>query len=350
MKQLESDANGRLFSLREVAGWVGGKVQGDAERRISGAAPFENATADDITLAASPKYLKQLANSRAGALVVPQDFACDGPALVQAANPQAAFARILQRFYPQSRPAAAIHPTAVIGPDFACGEDVCIGPHVTIGSGVRLGSRVVLEAQVVLGDGVILGDDVWLAPRVTVLARCCIGSRVTIQSGSVIGSDGYGYAAEGAIYLKIPHRGIVQIDDDVEIGANNTIDRATFGKTWIQQGVKTDNLVHVAHNVVVGENTLLIAQAGISGSVVIGRHAIIGGQAGIVDHQEIGDNAIVGPQTGVGRKVDPGEVVFGSPHMPHRLFLKVSQLLTKLPEMHKRLLRLEKQTRTREAE
>lgn len=331
----------QALTLQELAEMVGGRFVGDGTRVVVGAAPFENALPEEISLAGTPRFLKQIENCRAGILIVPETFICDSHALLQAANPQAAFTRILQKFYPPDGPPPGIHATAVIGRQFTCGQKVHIGPQVSIGNRVSLGDRVVLEAGVVLGDGVTLGDDVRLAPRVVVLANCRIGNRVSIQGGTVIGGDGFGYAPEAENWLKTPHRGIVQIDDDVEIGACNTIDRATFGRTWIQQGVKTDNLVHVAHNVVVGENSLLIAQAGISGSVTIGRHAIIGGQAGIVDHQVIGDHAIVGPQTGVGQEVAAKEVVFGSPQMPHRLFLKVSRLLTRLPELFQRVKRLE---------
>jgi UDP-3-O-[3-hydroxymyristoyl] glucosamine N-acyltransferase len=184
---------------------------------------------------------------------------------------------------------------------------------------------------------------------VTILERCVIGDRVVIHSGSVIGSDGFGYAPDGKSHHKIPHTGIVQIDNDVEIGANNTIDRATFGKTIIGRGVKTDNLVHVAHNVSVGENTILVAQVGISGSVTIGKNAILAGQAGIAGHLTIGDGAIVGPQTGVGKSVPDGQIVSsGIPEMPHRLWLRVQRFIPKLPEFSKKLRGLEKRLKSLE--
>ena len=165
---------------------------------------------------------------------------------------------------------------------------------------------------------------------------------MTIHAGSVIGSDGFGFAPEGQTYIKIPHAGIVQIDDDVEIGANNTIDRATFGKTWIQSGVKTDNLVHIAHNVTVGENSLLVGQVGISGSVNIGKNAILAGQAGIAGHLSVGNGAIVGPQAGVAKSVPDGETVSGSSAMPHRLWLRMQRILPKLPELAKKLSEVER--------
>lgn len=187
-----------------------------------------------------------------------------------------------------------------------------------------------------------IGDDTIIYPNVTILDGTIIGKNVVIHPGSVIGSDGFGFERDGSKYIKLPQRGIVQIDDDVEIGANNCIDRATFGKTWIKRGVKTDNLVHIAHNVIVGEDSIIIAQAGISGSVTIGNRVIIAGQVGIVDHVEIGDDAIIGPQSGVAKSIPPSNIFSGTPAMPHKLFLKSSILIPKLPQMNKTIMELEK--------
>jgi UDP-3-O-[3-hydroxymyristoyl] glucosamine N-acyltransferase len=206
-----------------------------------------------------------------------------------------------------------------------------------------VGERVWLHAGVVIGDKVTIGNDVVIYANVTIQEGVIIGDRVIIHSGTVIGSDGFGFAPDGNSYHKLPHTGIVHIDDDVEIGANNAIDRGTFGKTHIGQGVKTDNLVHVAHNVTVGKNTILVAQVGISGSVTIGKNAILAGQAGVAGHLTIGDNATVGPQTGVGKPVPDGQIVSaGIPEMPHRLWLRVVRTIPKLPDISKRLLGLEK--------
>ena len=195
-----------------------------------------------------------------------------------------------------------------------------------------------------IGDGVSIGDEVVIHPNVTILNGCRIGNRVTIHPGTVVGSDGYGFVPDSGRYHKIPQLGIVQIDDDVEIGACNTIDRATFGRTWIQRGVKTDNLVHIAHNVIVGEDSLIVAQVGIAGSTKIGHHAIIAGQAGISGHLTIGSHVTVGPMTGVGKSVSDGEVVSsGSPSMPHKTWLRVQRIIPALPEMKKKIAALEKQ-------
>jgi UDP-3-O-[3-hydroxymyristoyl] glucosamine N-acyltransferase len=191
---------------------------------------------------------------------------------------------------------------------------------------------------------VVVGNETIIHPNVAVLEGCRIGNRVIIQAGTVIGSDGYGFAPDGETHVKIPHLGIVQIDDDVEIGALNTVDRATFGKTWIQRGVKTDNLVHIAHNVTVGENSLIVAQVGIAGSTTIGRHVILAAKAGIAGHLSIGDNSIIGPMTGIGQSVDPGQILSGGfSGIPHRQWLRMQRVVPQLPELKKRIAALEKE-------
>ena len=331
------------ISLSKIAALVQGNVIGDADKMISGAAPFELAGEDEITVAGQAKFLKKIGDCLAAAIIVARDTKIDAHNLVQVDNPMVAFAKILQYFHPPIQPPAGIHPSAVVGPDFKCGQNVTVGPQAVIGRQVKVGDRVWLHPGVVLGDEVIIGDDVVINPNVTIQARCIIGNRVIIHAGTVIGSDGFGFAPDGKCYHKIPHTGIVQIDDDVEIGANNAIDRGTFGKTHIGRGVKTDNLVQIAHNVRVGENTIIVAQVGISGSVTIGKNAVLAGQAGVAGHLTIGDGAIVGPQTGVGKPVPDGQIVSsGIPEMPHRLWLRVQRLIPKLPEFSKRLRGLEK--------
>jgi len=330
-------------SLAKIAEMVHGSVSGDSDLMVGGVAPFESAGNREITVAGNAKFLKKMDDCQAGAIIVPRDYENPGRNLVRTDNPMVAFAKVLQHFYPPVQPPPGVHPRACVGQKFNCGGDVSIGPLVAIGDHVTLGERVWLHPGVVIGDCVTLGDDVIIYPNVTILERCVIGSRVIIHSGTVIGSDGFGFAPDGIAYHKLPHTGIVQIDDDVEIGANNAIDRGTFGKTHIGRGVKTDNLVHVAHNVTVGENTVLVAQVGISGSVTIGKNAILAGQAGIAGHLTIGDHATVGPQTGVGKSVPAGQIVSaGIPEMPHRLWLRVVRSIPKLPDIYKKLLGLEK--------
>ncbi len=329
------------ITLARIAEVVEGDIKGDFNKNIRGAAPFDDATPDDITFAVNPKFLGKINETGAGAVIVPRDFQGSSKNIVRVENPQVAFAKILNLFHPPLKPEIGINSTAHIGKDFVCGKDVSIAPFVVIGNNVSLGDRVILHPGVVIGDSVVIGNDVRIYPNTTVLERCRIGSKVTIHAGTVIGSDGFGFAPDGEKYYKIPHTGIVQIDDDVEIGAGNTIDRATFGKTWIKSGVKTDNLVHIAHNVTVGENTVLVAQVGISGSVTIGKHVILAGQAGVSGHLAIGDDVTIGPQAGISKSVQSGAVVSGTPEMPHRLWLRVQRIIPRLPELKKKLSEIE---------
>ena len=330
------------FSVREIAKLVGGDVVGDPDCVISGVAAFDQAGPDDITFTASAVYKKRIDETKAAAVIVPLDVGESKKTLVRVENPSLALARVSSLFHPIRRPEIGISEEAHLGKHVKRGTDLCVFPGAFIGDGVTLGDRVTLHSGVVIGDDVRLGDDVTLHPNVCILERCQLGNRVIIHAGSVIGSDGFGFAFDGNQYHKIPQTGIVRIDDDVEIGACNTIDRATFGMTWIQRGVKTDNLVHVAHNVVIGEDSVLVAQVGIAGSAVIGDHAILAGQAGISGHVKIGRGATVGPQAGVGKSVADGEVVSGSPEMPHRVWLRVCGILPRLPEMKKKIRELEK--------
>ncbi len=334
------------ISIAKIADWVQGRIIGEPDLMISGVAPFELAGEHDITVAGNAKFLKKIDTCKAAALIVPKKANLSERSLVQVDNPMVAFAKVMQRFYPPVRPPDGIHPHAVIGREFKHGQNLTIGPQVVVGNQVTVGSRVWLHPGVVIGDQVAIGNDVVIHSNATIQERTSIGSRVVIHSGTVIGSDGFGFAPDGSGYHKIPHTGIVQIDDDVEIGANNTIDRGTFGKTHIGRGVKTDNLVHIAHNVAVGENTVLVAQVGISGSVKIGKNAVLAGQAGVAGHLTIGDHATVGPQTGVGKPVPEGQIVSaGIPEMPHRVWLRVVRTIPKLPDISKRLLGLEKKVK-----
>ncbi len=329
-------------TLADLASIVEGRFTGLGQYRIKCVAPFEEAGPEAITLARSRKYQQRIDQTRAGAVIVPAEFDRAGLNLLKADNPYAAFARILALFCPPERPAAGVHPTVVHGDGFRYGPDAAVGPHVVIGRSVRIGARAAIHPGAVVGDNVTLGDDVCIHPNVHLAAGCRIGSRVTIQAGSVIGSDGFGYAPDGDRYLKIPHTGYVQIDDDVEIGANNTIDRGTFGCTHIQHGVKTDNLVHIAHNVVVGPHSVLVAQVGISGSATLGRHVVLAGQVGVTGHLHIGDYVVAGGKTGISKSVPDREVISGAPEMPHKLWLRVQRIIPRLPELRHRIKMLEK--------
>jgi UDP-3-O-[3-hydroxymyristoyl] glucosamine N-acyltransferase len=331
------------FTLQAIAEQIDGQVAGDQGKIIQGVAPFETADAAKITFAGGKKYLKHMDDCRAGAIIVPLDFEAPGKNLIGVKNPQLAFTRVVNLFHPAILPPAGIDAAASLGKDAQIGDDTRIGAFVTIGDRASIGSGTVIQNGAYIGPDVIIGDQVLIHPNVTILDRCHLGSRVIVHSGTVIGSDGYGFVPDGGKYHKIPQLGIVQIDDDVEIGAGNTIDRATFGRTWIQRGVKTDNLVHIAHNVVIGEDSVIVAQVGIAGSTRIGHHAILAGQAGISGHLKIGNRVTVGPMTGVGKDVSDGEVVSsGLPSMPHRTWLRVQRQIPSLPDMRRKIAELEK--------
>lgn len=331
------------MTIDQIAFRVQGQIQGNGQKCITGVAPFETAQDSDITYAGGPKFLKRLHDTQAGAILVPSGFTGDDARVIRVKNPQTAFSRVVRIFYPPSPAWSGVSPIAHVGQNVQMGTDIAIGPFVVVQNHVTLGNRVTLHPHVVLGEHVVIGSDVEIFPNVTILNGARIGSRVTIHAGTVIGGDGFGYAPDDGAYHKIPHLGIVQIDDDVEIGAANTIDRATYGKTWIQKGVKTDNLVHIAHNVTVGENTLLVAQVGISGSTTIGRQSILAGQVGVSGHITIGDRVTIGPQSGIAGSVPDGVTVTGSPEMPHKLWLRVQRTIPQLPEIKKKLDAMEKQ-------
>jgi UDP-3-O-[3-hydroxymyristoyl] glucosamine N-acyltransferase len=331
------------ISLAELIEEIGGEIHGDSHKIIRGIAPFDAAGIDDITFADSPKILKRVCETGAGAVIVPNTFQQEvSTSLIKSDNPRMAFAKIMHLCFPAYRPSESISQKASVGQNVSFGKEVCVGPLAVIQDNVTIGSRVVIHPHVVVGNGVAIGDDVIIYPNVSILDRCIIGNRVIIHAGTVIGSDGFGFVPDGEKHYKIPQLGIVQIDDDVEIGACNTIDRATFGKTWIKSGVKSDNHVHIAHNVVIGENTLIVAQVGIAGSATIGKSVILAGQSGIAGHISIGDYSTVGPQAGVSRSVPEGQVVSGTPEMPHKLWLRVSQMIPRLPELKRKINDIEK--------
>lgn len=330
------------ISLSEIAKRVGGRIKGDQKKVIYNVAPFEHATDNDITFVDSTKLAQNISATKAGAVIVPMDVEAPSNNIVQVKNPRVAFAKVMKFFYPALKPKSEINTSAHIGENLICGKEVSIAPLAVIGNNVTMGDRVVINSCVVLGDNVKIGNDTLICPNVTISERCIVGSRVILHSGSVIGSDGFGFAPDGEKYYKIPQTGIVQIDDDVEIGAGNTIDRATFGKTRICRGVKTDNLVHIAHNVTVGEDTVIVAQTGIAGSSTIGRHAAISGQVAIVGHITVGDNVQIAGKAGVTKSVASGEIVSGTPAIPHRQWLRVQSIIPKLPELKSKIRTLEK--------
>jgi UDP-3-O-[3-hydroxymyristoyl] glucosamine N-acyltransferase len=295
----------------------GGELVGDPAQVIKGAASLLEAGAGDITFFGDARYLVPLRKTCASAVFVPADFSESiAPGQIRVANPAKAFEQVVLKLIPEPvHFAPGVHPTAVIDPGAVLGDGVSIQPQVIIEPKVSIGANTIIGAGCYIGHETVIGPDSLVYPNVTIRERAIIGARVIIHSGAVIGADGFGFESVDGRYVKIPQRGFVQIDDDVEIGANSTIDRGRFGRTWIQRGVKIDNLVQIAHNVIVGEDSAIAAHVGIAGSTRIGRHVIIAGQAGLVGHVEVGDHAIIGAQTGVTKSIGSGAWLL-SPAVP----------------------------------
>jgi len=327
-------------TLRELAVLLDGKIIGDANILISGVNSLDEAKSGEISFFANPKYREKLAATKASAILVKPGTESIGKNLLVISDPYVAFGKVLDFFYGQSHPKAGIHPLAFIGENALVSPEVSIYPHVYVGDRSRIEKDVILFPGVVIDCDVTIGEGSVLYPNATVYRGCVIGKRVTLHAGVVIGSDGFGFAMPGQENRKIPQVGIVQIDDDVEIGANTTIDRATLGKTWIQGGVKIDNLVQIAHNVVIGANSIIVAQVGISGSTKIGESVMIGGQAGIVGHLNIGDHAMIAAGAGVHKDIPSGQICAGFPQQPYREWRRTAATLPKLPEMRNKITAL----------
>jgi UDP-3-O-[3-hydroxymyristoyl] glucosamine N-acyltransferase len=333
------------FTLEQLAKTSGGELVGDPSLRITGAASLAEATPGEISFFANLKYIGLLRKTRASAVFVPQHFADTlDAAQIRVSNPTKAFEQVVLKFAPKTiQFAPGIHPSAVVDPSAQLGERVSIQPHAVIEARVTIGDDTIIGAGSYVGHETMIGSLCLIYPLVTIRERSRIGLRVIIHSGAVIGADGFGFEMVDGRQQKIQQLGIVQIDDDVEIGANTTIDRARFGRTWIQQGVKIDNLVQIAHNVVVGKDSVIVAQSGISGSTRVGQRVMMGGQVGIVGHLEIGDGTAIGAQSGVSKSTRGG-AWFGSPAVPlaeakqqiawvHRL----GKLFARVKEIEKKL-------------
>jgi len=305
------------FTLQELATLSGAELIGDPKLQITGAASLGEATPGEISFFANRKYIGLLRKTCASAIFVPPDFAEPiNAAQVRVSNPTKAFEQVLLKFAPSAVTfAPGIHSTAIVDPSVQLGERVSIQPLAVIEAGTRIGDDTIVGAGSYIGHETVIGSACHIYPQVTIRERSKIGSRVIIHSGAVIGADGFGFEMVDGRQEKIQQLGIVQIDDDVEIGANTTIDRARFGRTWIQEGAKIDNLVQIAHNVVIGKNTVMAAQSGIAGSVQIGQRVLIGGQVGVIGHIEIGDNTALGAQSGISKNISGG-AWWASPAVP----------------------------------
>lgn len=318
-------------TLGDLAARLGAElVGGEAAACLSGVANPEEATSGDLVFLLEERYASRVSASLAGACVAARPV--EGKATLVVASPRRAMALALALFDP-TPPLVGRHPLACVDPSAEVGRDVAMGPGVVVGPGARIGAGCVLHAGVVVGAQARLGKDCLLHPHVVVRERCRLGDRVVVQPGAVIGADGYGFVTEGGKHHKIPQIGIVEVGDDVEIGSNVTIDRATLGRTEIGQGTKIDNLVHVGHNVRIGEHGLLVSQVGLSGSVTLGDRVTLAGQSGVAGHLSLGDDVVVAAKTGVTKSVPARTMVSGFPARPHREELRRQAALDQLPEL-----------------
>jgi UDP-3-O-[3-hydroxymyristoyl] glucosamine N-acyltransferase len=330
-------------SLAELANMVGGEISGDAGVIIHNLMDVDLSCEGEITFITSSRNAHKISTTNASAVIVPLDVASFDKPLIRTKNPNLAAAIIHSYFCATPYDPKGVHATAHVGIDCEIPKDITIGPNAVLGDRVKLGERVTIGPGVVVGDDVVIGDDTLLHPNVTVAYGCKIGSRVILQSGAVVGGDGFGYATdEKGFHIKRPQIGIVEIEDDVEIGANTTIDRATFGRTLIKRGVKIDNLVQVAHNVEIGEGSIMAGQAGIAGSAILGKGVVLGGQVAVKDHVCVGDRAMAAGKSGVISNIAAGEVVSGMPAIPHKKWLRASAIFAKLPDLVKEIHELRK--------
>ncbi len=336
-------------TLKELADYLGGDLQGDGSVRISGVAGLDDAQERQISFLANPRYAARVESTAAGALLLPPGAKSYGKNAIYLANPYLGFAKLVTLFYVRPPRVRGVMPGAFVGDRVVMGAAVTVYPGAFVGDGVILGDRVTLFPGVALYEGVEVGSDTVLHANVSIRERCRVGSRVIIHNGSVVGSDGFGYAPESTGHYKIPQVGIVIIEDDVEIGSNTTIDRAALGATIIRRGAKIDNLVQIAHNCVIGAHSIIVSQVGVSGSTKLGEFVTLGGQVGVAGHLEIGDRAMVGAKSGIHNDIPAGQVYSGYPAMPHRQWLKAAMAAPKIPEMRKSIIELEKRLKELEA-
>ena len=330
-------------TLREIAGLTGAAVVGDPDVIVTGIAGIKEAKEGDLTFIRNPKYLAFINETKASAVIVPEEISNSSKPLIVTDNPSLAFAKVVSLFYPNKNIIKkGIHPSAIIGDKVKLGQDISIAPYVVVEDGVEIGDRCVIYPGAHIGSETKLDEDCLIYSNVSIRENTVVGKRAIIHSGSVIGSDGFGYDTVKGIHYKIPQVGRVVIEDDVEIGANVTIDRARFDRTIIGKGTKIDNLVQIAHNVITGENCIIVSQVGISGSTSLGNNVTLAGQAGIAGHLKIGDNVIVGGQAGVITSIPDNTFVSGYPAKPHRQAAKINGCIQRLPQLNETINELKK--------
>jgi len=334
------------LTAEELAGRIGAKLEGDGGLELTAVAAPERAGAEHLIYVEAEKHVERAVASVAACVVASEGIALPGKTVLRSAQPKVAFAKAAALLWERARIASGVHPTAVVAPLAHLGANVGIGPFVVIGEDARIGDGTQVGAHSVIGGGCWIGENCRIHPRVTLYAGARLGHRVEIHSGAVIGADGFGYAFDGERYWKFPQAGIVEIGDDVEIGANTTIDRGSLDDTRIGEGVKLDNLVHVGHNVQIGAHSVIAAQTGISGSSRLGHHVICGGQVGIADHCTLEDSSIAGAQAGIptGKTIRSGQTVWGTPARPLDKFKEAYAWFARLPELGERVKKLEEKS------
>jgi UDP-3-O-[3-hydroxymyristoyl] glucosamine N-acyltransferase len=331
------------LTLQELAQACGGKLVGDPNVEVTGVASLSEAVAGEVTFYADPRYLARLRQTHASAIFVPLTFSEQtAAAQIRVANPSKAFEQVVLKLAPKPLVfAPGVHSTAFVDPSAKLGNGVSVQAHAVVEAGAHIGDKSVIGAGSYIGHESVIGESCVIYPNVTIRERTKIGARVIVHSGAVIGADGFGFETVDGRYQKIPQIGIVQVDDDVEIGANTTIDRARFGRTWIQSGVKIDNLVQIAHNVIIGKNSIIAAQTGISGSTRVGENVKMAGQVGVIGHLTIEDNTVIAAQSGISRDL-PGGAWFGSPAVPLPEAKRQIALIHRLEKLVDRIKAIEK--------
>jgi UDP-3-O-[3-hydroxymyristoyl] glucosamine N-acyltransferase len=333
------------LTARDIAEIVGGTLSGDPGQLVTGVAGVREAQAGEVTFIASPKYAAAANTTRAAVIILAHNLAVESRAtLIRVDDPAAAFAKLVEQVAPRPvQYATGVHPSAVIAATARLGREVSIQPHAVIEDGAVVGDRTVIGAGSYIGHQSEVGADCLIYPRVTLRERTRLGNRVILHSGVVLGADGFGYELANGRHQKIPQVGVVEIGDEVEIGANTTVDRARFGTTRIGRGTKIDNLVQIGHNCVIGEHCIICGLVGVAGSVIVGNYVTIAGQVGIAGHLTIGDKSIIMAQAGVTKDVPPGSFMLGAPAVPHTKFKRVNAATQRLPETVEKLRELERQ-------
>lgn len=334
------------FTAKQIAELIQGRIEGNEDAKVSDFAKIEEGKPGAISFLANPKYIHYIYETKSSVVLVNDDAVFDKPVvptLIRVPNAYEAVAKLLQIYQAMQPKKTGIDSLAYIDAEAEVGEDCYVGAFAYIGKGAKIGKGSQIFPHAYIGDGVVLGEGCQIYPKVTIYHGCRLGNNVTIHAGSVIGADGFGFAPNTDGYEKIPQIGIVMIEDNVEIGANTCIDRSTMGQTLIRKGVKLDNLIQVAHNVEIGENTVMSAQVGVAGSQKIGAWCMVGGQVGFSGHHKVGDRVMIGAQSGILGDLKDGDVVMGYPAMDSKTFMKSSAIMRRLPEMYKDLNDLKKQ-------